>query len=356
MSDKINLVTGATGQLGSHIVEQLRGAGETVRVLVRPGRDQAFLRSLGAEIMEGDLRDPAAVGTAVKGASVVYHCAAKVSDWGAWRDFEEEAVTATRNLLAACMLTKVTRLLHVSSISVYGHPRPPSPPTPLPEGEGSKWKITEDAPLGQGFWTWDYYPRAKLLAEEIAREFPATTVVRPSWIYGPRDRVTIPRVIPALLERRVPIIGAGDNYLNIIYAGDVARGAILAANHPGAAGQSYNLCSEGEVTQKGLLDALTDALSLPRITKHVPYWAAIRFAFVKELFARMMFSSKPPTVTRRAIYLIGRSTQYSTEKAKTQLGWKPEIDIREGVRRTLEWFVSLPENRHIAIKAPVLPV
>jgi 2-alkyl-3-oxoalkanoate reductase len=344
-SDKINLVTGATGQLGSHIVEQLRGAGESVRVLVRPGRDPAFLRAKGAEIIEGDLRDPEAVGRAVKGASIVYHCAAKVSDWGAWREFEEEAVTATRNILAACMLAKVARLLHVSSISVYGHPQ-------LAAGS----LISEDTPLGQGFWTWDYYPRAKLLAEQIAREFSATTVVRPSWLYGPRDRVTIPRVIPALLEKRVPIIGSGDNFLNIIYAGDVARGAILAANHPSASGQAYNLCSAGEVKQKDLLDALTDALSLPRITKHAPYWAAIRFAFLKELFARMMFSSKPPTITRRAIYLIGRSTQYSTEKAKTQLGWTPQIDIREGVRQTLEWFVSQPENRHLAIKAPVLPV
>jgi nucleoside-diphosphate-sugar epimerase len=352
-NDKINLVTGATGQLGSHIVEQLRSAGESVRVLVRAGRDQAFLRGQGAEIIEGDLRDPEAVGRAVKGASIVYHCAAKVSDWGAWRDFEEEAVTATRNILAACMLTKVSRLLHVSSISVYGHPKALTPgPSPGVPGEG---RITEDTPLGQGFWMWDYYPRAKLLAEEIAREFPATTIVRPSWLYGPRDRVTIPRVIPALLEKRVPIIGSGDNFLNIIYAGDVARGAILAANHPGAIGQAYNLCSAGEVKQKDLLDALTDALSLPRVIKHAPYWAAIRFAFLKELFARMMFSTKPPTITRRAIYLIGRSTQYSTQKAKAQLGWTPQIDIREGVRRTLEWFVSQPENQHLAIKAPVLP-
>ena len=65
-SDKINLVTGATGQLGSHIVEQLRLAGESVRVLVRPGRDLAFLQSQGVEIIEGDLRDPTAVGRAVK--------------------------------------------------------------------------------------------------------------------------------------------------------------------------------------------------------------------------------------------------------------------------------------------------
>ena len=344
MSTKINLVTGATGQLGSHIVEQLRLAGETVRVLVRPGRDRAFLQGQGVEIIEGDLRDPAAVGTAVKGAAIVYHCAAKVSDWGPWREFEEEAITGTRNIVAACLLAKVQRLLHVSSISVYGHPYLAD------AGE----QITEDTPLGQRFWLWDYYPRAKLLSEQIAREYGDTTVVRPSWLYGPRDRVTIPRVIPALLSRKVPIIGSGENYLNIIYAADVARGAILAANHPNAVGQAFNLCSAGEVKQIDLLNTLTDALSLPRIAKRVPYGLAIRFAFVQELFKRMIFSKKPPRITRRAIYLIGRSTQYSTEKARTWLDWKPEIDIREGVRRTLEWFVSLPENQHLQIKEPVL--
>lgn len=353
-SAKIHLVTGATGQLGGHIVEQLRLAGETVRVFVRPGKNVAFLQAQGAEIIEGDLRDPAAIGQAVKDVAIVYHCAAKVSDWGPWREFEEEAVTATQNIVAACQLTKVQRLLHVSSISVYGHPRPPSPPTPLPEGKGRSWKITEDTPLGQHFWMWDYYPRAKLLAENIARDFASTTIVRPSWLYGPRDRVTIPRVIPALLGKRVPIIGSGENFLNIIYAGDVARGAILAANHPAAVGQAYNFCSEGEVKQVDLLNALTDALSLPRITKHVPYGLAIRWAFLQECWKRLIFSKKPPTITRRAIYLIGRSTQYSIEKARTQLGWKPEIDIREGVRRTLEWFVSLPENKHIKIKEPIL--
>jgi nucleoside-diphosphate-sugar epimerase len=201
---------------------------------------------------------------------------------------------------------------------------------------------------------WDYYPQAKLLAEQIAKDYPATTVVRPSWLYGPRDRISMPRVIPALLERRAPIIGSGENYLNIIYAGDVAAGTILAANHPQAVGQAYNICSEGEVKQVDLLNTLTDALSLPRITKHVPYGLAIRFAFMQEAIARMLRRAKPPTITRRAIYLIGRSTQYSTQKARTQLGWKPKVDIQEGVRRTLEWFVSLPAYQHLQLKMPVL--
>ena len=342
-STKINLVTGATGQLGSHIVEQLRAAGESVRVLVRPGRDLTFLRQQGAEIVEGDLHDADTVKRAAQGATIVYHSAAKVSDWGPWREFEKVAVTSTRNVVEACRTAGVSRLLHVSSISVYGHPK---------VADGAK--ITEETPLGQGFWMWDYYPRAKLIAEQIAREFPATTTIRPSWLYGPRDRITIPRVVPALMQQKAPIIGSGENYLNIIYAGDVAAGIILAANHPDAKGQAYNMCSEGEVMQKDLLNALTDALSLPRVTKHVPYGLAIRYAFVLEAIAKLLRRAKPPTITRRAIYLIGRSTQYSTLKARTQLGWKPRVDIQEGIRRTLEWFVGLPENKHLSVKMPVL--
>src|SRR5439155_23545415 len=122
-------------------------------------------------------RDAAAVRRAVAGASVVYHCAAKVSDWGPWQAFKEEAETSTRHVVEACRAERVGRLLHVSSVSVYGHPR-------LAAGE----EVTETTPLGQRFWLSDYYPPAKLLAEQIAWQYPATTVVPPSWINGPGDQ------------------------------------------------------------------------------------------------------------------------------------------------------------------------
>lgn len=336
-------ITGATGQLGSHIAEQLRQQGQTVRALVRPGGNTAFLRSIGVELVEGDVKDPIAVQKAFAGADVVFHCAAKVGDWGAWSTFRDEAVQTTANVVAACGAEKVGRLLHVSSISVYGHPK-------LAPGE----MITEETRLGQGFWWKDYYPRAKLLAEKIAWEFPRVTVVRPSWIYGPRDRVTIPRVVRALLEKRVPIIGDGSNLLNLIYAGDVARGAILAAQNPGAVGQAYNLCSTGEITQRDLLDALTDALGLPRITRRVPYGLAIRFALVKEFVSWLTRRPNPPTITRRAIYLIGRSTHYSIAKAQSELTWSPSVPIEEGVREAIAWFQTVEPRLMAGVKLPVI--
>src|SRR4051812_32150143 len=102
MAAKLNVITGATGLLGSHIAEQLVERGERVRALVRPTSDTTFLRTLGVELVEGDLSKPATLPGAVAGADVVYHCAARVGDWGPWRLFKAEVVDATANLLDAC--------------------------------------------------------------------------------------------------------------------------------------------------------------------------------------------------------------------------------------------------------------
>jgi nucleoside-diphosphate-sugar epimerase len=142
--------------LGSHIAEQLRERGERVRALVRPGADTSFLQSIGVELVTGELRDPASLRPFVDGADVLYHCAAKVGEWGPWRVFQEGIIDATRNLLGACREARVGRVLHVSSITVYGHPRERAD------------LFTEDEPLGQRLWTiGDHYCRAKVAAEEL---------------------------------------------------------------------------------------------------------------------------------------------------------------------------------------------
>jgi nucleoside-diphosphate-sugar epimerase len=161
----------------------------------------------------------------------------------------------------------------------------------------------------------------------------------------------MPRIVPALQQRRVRIIGSGGNLLNIIYVSDAAAGAILAANSPSARGQAFNLCSEGEVTQKHMIDTMTDALGLARVTRHIPFFLAMRSAFVLELLCRLCRCKNPPRITRRAIFLIGRPTYYSIAKAKTQLGWQPRVKIQEGVRRSLEWYFG-----QRGLPVPVVPV
>jgi nucleoside-diphosphate-sugar epimerase len=328
VAGKLHVLTGATGLLGSHVAEQLAARGERVRALVRPGSDTTFLRGLGAELAVGDLANVPSLRRAVTGADVVYHCAAKVGEWGPWTDYHAQIINATRNLLDACRAESVGRVLHVSSITVYGHPR-------LRDGQ----LFTEDEPLGQDLWLRDYYIRAKIRAEELVREYRGeATVIRPSWIYGPRDRTTLPRLLAALAAGRVSLIGSGDNFLNLVYAGDVAEGAILAANHPGAVGRAYNLSSEGELTQRQFLDALTDQLGMPRIRRRIPFRLAFWAGWTAELIGHAIRLRRPPHITRYAVSLVGRPTQFSTARARTDLGWQPRVRAAEGLRRTLAWY------------------
>jgi len=327
VSGKLYLITGATGLLGSHLAEQLRSRGERVRALVRPGSDTSYLTSIGVELVTGDLCDPTTIPAAVHGADVVLHCAAKVGDWGAWSLFQTQTIDATRHLLDVCAREKVGRFVHVSSIMVYGHPQP------RPD------LFTEDEPKGQNLRVWDYYCRSKIEAETLLQQYPgAWTIVRPSWIYGPRDRNTFPRIFRSLRSWRVFILGKGDNLVNSIYAADVADGVLRAAEHPGAIRQAYNFSSDGEMTQRELLDFLCDMVGRRRVRFHIPVSVAYWGGFLSEIIGKMIFLRRPPHITRYAVGLIHRSTRYSTAKARQQLGWQPRMNLRDGLRDTFEWF------------------
>jgi nucleoside-diphosphate-sugar epimerase len=327
MPSKLNAITGATGLLGSHIVEQLAARGERMRALVRPESDREFLNKHGVELKTGDLHDPESLRRFVSGADIVYHCAAKVGDWGPWKLYQREVIDATANMLDACREMGVGRVLHVSSITVYGHPKPRAE------------LITEEEPLGRHLWVWDYYCRAKIAAEKICRQYPGLlTIIRPGWMYGPRDRNTLPRVVKALKAGRVRVLGTGENLLNILHAADAATGAILAANHGDSVGQAYNLSSGGEITQSRLLNLLTDLLGMPRVVKRMPFRPAFWVGFLAEVIGHLISLKRPPHITRYGVSLVGRSTGFSTAKARTQLGWEPRIKIEDGLRETLEWF------------------
>lgn len=327
----VDLVTGGTGMLGSHIAQKLLERGRRVRALVRPGSDTRFLRSLAVELVEGDLTDPAACEKMVRGVDVVYHSAAKVGDWGPWREFQSGCIDATRNLAEAAAAQGVGRFLHISSTSAYGHPHPGGPP------------IAEDAPMGQNVWIWDAYTRSKVESEKIVwglagREGLAVTVIRPSWLYGERDRTTIPRLVGRLRAGRVLLVGRGDNPFSAVYAGVVADAAILAAGDPGSAGEAYNITNQGPITQRQFLNLLAGAAGAPPVRRRVPYGVAYAFASAFEAKGRLLHQPNPPWVTRYATWLMGRELEYSTEKARSRLGWEPGISYEESIGRTVRWF------------------
>jgi nucleoside-diphosphate-sugar epimerase len=325
----VNIITGATGLLGSHIAEQLCARGAQVRALVRPHSDTRFLQTQPVELVIADLHHLEQTPRALENAGNIYHCAAFVRDWGKWQEFYDGTVEVTRRLADACRNAGAGRLIHISSISVFGNP---------PQSAG---EITEETPTGRHLWPGDYYGRSKILAEEVVRQFPSYVILRPSWIYGRRDMVSLPRVIQALRDRRARIIGKGENLLNLVSAADVARGAILAAESPHAPGEVYHLCSSGEISQREFFQLVAKERGLPSPRGRVPFQLAWRAASFLELTYRITGRKSPPPVTRRALLMLSRPTRFSIAKAERDLGWRPELPIRAGLEDALQWNAEM---------------
>ncbi|MGD8452164.1 MAG: NAD-dependent epimerase/dehydratase family protein [Phycisphaerae bacterium] len=328
----MNLVTGASGLLGSHIVEQLRRRNQPVRVLMRPGSDRRWLETQGVEFVEGDITEPATLAAACAGVDAVYHSAAKVGDWGPWEEFERVTIGGTRNMLEAAAAAGVRRFVHISSISVFGY-------------YTKDQTIDESFPTGYGLYHWAYYSKSKIAAEELAldahrRGRIEVSVIRPAWIYGPRDRATIARLHRMVSKGQAKILGRGDNRLNVVYAGNVAEAAITAAGLPEAAGEVFNCSNDGEITQQEYFDLLARTCGAPPVRRHVPYRIAYLAGFVLECLGHLLHWRKPPFVTRYAVWLMGRRSYFSAEKARRVLGWQATVTYDVGVPLTIKWYLE----------------
>ncbi|HEY2154649.1 MAG TPA: NAD-dependent epimerase/dehydratase family protein, partial [Isosphaeraceae bacterium] len=192
---------------------------------------------------------------------------------------------------------------------------------------------------------WDYYTRSKVECERILwrmadRDGLRLSVIRPSWLYGERDRTTTARIVRRIRAGKVPLIGRGDNPLSAIYAGNVADAAVLAADDPGSVGEAYNVTSMGPITQREWFDLFADACGAPRPSRHVPYGATFAVATGIEAVFRLIRRRRPPFITRYATWLMGRDLSYSTAKAEQRLGWRPAVGYRESIERTVRWYLD----------------
>ena len=316
------LVSGATGFLGGHLAQVLHGLGYRVRILVHKRNRIDHLLALGMEIVEGDLLDTASLVRAAAGQSVVFHTAGKVTDWGPREEYFQVNAEGTRNVIAACRENGVGRLVHVSSLSVLGLPR---------TGE----VITEATPYPRDLP--DPYSASKRAAEQLVREANgvgglATTVVRPGVIWGPGDITIVPRLADLLRRRQMLLIDGGRNLLGLSHIESLARGLVRAAELPGAAGQVYHLTDGEEITAREAVDALAEVMGVPRARLSLPYGVVYGIAALIEGAALLAGSATPPRMTRYGVRLVACHCRYDIAKARRELGYRPAVTFREGIR------------------------
>jgi len=316
LSDKVPyLVTGASGGLGSALVERLRAEGQRVRAMVRriPSRPLE-----GVEYAIGDLGDPAAVDRAVRGAETVFHVGATMK--GGWQDHVGGTIEGTRNVLAACKKHGVHRLVHTSSMSVIDW-----------AGGDAFTVVDEDTALEGRAEERGAYTRAKLEAErlvsaEAAAGLPAV-IIRPGQIFGGK----IPLMTAAVARRvsgRYLILGDGEMPLPLVYIDDVVDALVLAAKSGLGKGEIVQIVDPETWTQNQVLAEVVGS-GAPVI--RVPRKAVMALGKASELMLGLVGKASPVAPYRLKSALALR--RFSSTRATNLLGWTPRVGVREGIRR-----------------------
>jgi 2-alkyl-3-oxoalkanoate reductase len=322
------LITGATGFVGGHLVEACVKRGWSVRALMRSTSDPSVLERHNARLIRGDLADRSAVREALQGVEVVLHCAAKVGDWGPVEEYRTVNVEGLRGLLDACRDQPLRRFVHFSSLGVYA--------------ARHHYGTEESEPLPAQHM--DGYTQTKVEAEQLVlnyhrdHQLPAV-VLRPGFIYGPRDRTVMPKLLNNLRQRKVRYIGGGKRAMNCIYVGNLVEAALLAVEKPEAVGQIYNLTDGEFVSKRRFIESIADGVGLPRPKPvGVPLWLARLLAWSMERSARKRGDPKPPRLTQGRLKFLGLNLDFSIEKAKRELGFRPRWSFEEGMRETVAWY------------------
>lgn len=322
------LVTGAAGFIGSHCVRYLATRGWPVRALDLHTPPPDFA-ARGVEFSQVDLRDAAAVGRALSGVEVVFHLASLHLEVGAtYAAFEAVNVTAVAGLVAACAAAGVRRLVHVSSVGVYGHVlHPPA---------------DESAPLNPQ----NDYERTKRAGEAAARTAAAgagvdLVIVRPSWVYGPGCPRTR-KLLGALRRGRFFYIGDGGNLRHPVYIGDFLDGLWLAANAgTEVAGATFNIAGPEWMPLREMIATFARVLQVAPPRLQIPRWLGYGAGWMAEILGGLL-RFEPP-ISRRTLAFFENDNAFDISAARRRLGFEPATDLASGVRRTLLSDPSRPD-------------
>jgi nucleoside-diphosphate-sugar epimerase len=317
------LVTGATGFTGGHLARALHARGHRVRALVRDPAKGETLHAAGMEVVEGDLTNAAQVLQAVQGCEVVYHIAAVYRE-ARFADevYRQVNVDGTRNVLEACRLSGVGRVVHCSTVGVHGDVKAPA---------------DESAPFGP----LDVYQESKLAGEQLARQYfdaglPGT-IFRPVGIHGPGD-LRFHKLFRTIASGAFRMIGNGAVLYHMTYIDDLVAGIIRCGEHPAALGQTYILCGPRYTTITELAAAVARAVGRPAPRGHIPAAPVLAAAKICEAICRPLGLEPPLHKRRLDFFLVDRG--FTSAKAAREIGYVPQVALEEGLERTAAWYKS----------------
>lgn len=317
------LVTGASGFVGSHLVDQLVERGNSVRCLVRHSSKLRYLEHPRIELAYGGLDGSTDWDAALADVHTVYHVAGttfarRPKDYFLVNHQGTEAILAE----AVKRRDRIKKFVHISSLAAVG---------PGPDGKPVN-EDTTPSPITP-------YGRSKLMGEEAVHavsDLLPVTIVRPPAVYGPRD-YGIFEFFKAVKGGMFPMIGRNDKRVSLVHVRDLADGIILAGESERSVGRTYFISSEDDYSMRAVADLIAALMRRRLRSFAIPRTVAYGVALAAEGAAALM--RKPPVINRDKVTDLSQgSWTCSIERARNELGYNPRVPLEQGLRETLEWY------------------
>ena len=327
------LVTGATSGLGANAARYLAAQRQAVRATGRDRRAGQALEAGGIEFVPVDLANAAAkdIDRLLDGIDIVWHCAALSSPWGRYEDFHQANMTATTRLAERAAQRGVRRFVHISTPSLYFdyRHRVDIPETFRPARYVNHYANTK--------------AQAEASLRAIALSYPGTTVaiLRPRAIFGPHDRVLLPRILRVLRERdgRLPLPRGGVARFDLTYVENVIHAMQLATTREDLpSGEVFNITNGEPATLRDVLAAIFVPLGVAYRIVALPYPVLDAAARAMEAYASL--SGAEPALTRYSVGTLNYDMTLDIEKARRMLGYQPIVPLSEGIELTVRWIQS----------------
>lgn len=318
------LITGATGALGPRVVAVLHAAGYRIRTLSLDAPLSGMLPD-DVDVRMGDITDPQAVQSAMANCEEVIHMAALLHIVNPSPDlrprYERVNVGGTATVVAAAMAAGVRRVLFFSTIAVYG--------------DAGGQIVTEETPPQPD----TFYAQTKLEAEKIVLRArgrdgqPLGVVLRMGAVYGSRIKGNYRRLLQALARGRFIPIGSGHNRRTLVYDRDVARAALLALEHPQAAGRAYNVTDGQFHAIDAIIKTICEALGRKPPRLRIPETPARVAATVVDGIGHCLL--RWPLDLRAIIDKYTEDVAVDGRRIQEELGFVPHYDLATGWRETI---------------------
>ncbi len=320
------LITGATGYIGSSLAKKLKEDGHYVRCLVRTNSNVSYLKELDLDLHKGNLLDIVTLKNLTNEVDIVYHLGGVIYARSSSR-FHKCNVEGTKNLLETCKNSRIMKFIYISSAAVY---KPPLGKVLLKESS-----LCEPITL---------YGRSKLEAEQLVRYYETTykipaIIVRAPVIYGPKEPRELTKFFLTLIKnKKAFVIGDGNNFRSLCYIDNLVNGLILIAESSSAnAGKIYNISDDVAYTYNEIIkmssEIIHDSIKicyLPNLIGNI-FWTI--FSIFEKVFGIYF-------IELYAIKSMTLNLGCDVTKIKQELGYRPTIDLRNGLSKTFTWIAG----------------